>query len=294
MMKSYEQMTVLYRQYRDGRIGRVVFEAKLIQEIKRRFRFLLDRRPHGDDVEDFLAWAYPRIHNAIDRYTEQGSCFDGYIHSLVREAYREYGQSNLDRLITERTVWTEKAHEYAAEGASRYSQEEAEEEKAAPFAAVSNPKQILALLLKAYHDVSDELLARIAPALGMREEELEMLMAQMRELRAEREEELHDLRERVHAQFYRYLSFQYRAAAAAPGSAKQQRYQRCMERGLKRLHSMRETLRALRTGASNQEIAAVLGVSKGAVDASLHYLRKSFGGEEPEQKGDGEHPRGNS
>jgi DNA-directed RNA polymerase specialized sigma24 family protein len=282
-MKSYEQLTVLYRQYRDGRIGRTVFESKILREIAANFAFFVDGRPYEDNAEDFLSWLYIRLHRAIDRYTECGASFDAYIHVFAREAYREYCRKDYDHFITEQTVWAMKAREHVAESACRYPQAEVEEEaeKAAarPFAAVSNPKQILALLLKAYHDVPDDMLARIAPALGMQKETLEMLMVEMRELCAKREERIHDLRERVHAQFYRCISFQYRAAAAPSGSAKQQHYLRSVERGRRRLYNMRRTLRTLHTGASSREIAAVLGVSKGSVDASLHYLREHAGRE---------------
>jgi biotin operon repressor len=145
-----------------------------------------------------------------------------------------------------------------------------------PFKRVSNPRQVLMLLLKSYCFLSDDFISRIAPALGMDREKIARLVMEMRDLRAEREQEIHDLRERVHTQFYRCRSFQFRAEAAPANSARRQHYLECLKRGAQRLASMRRTLYTLHMDASNQEIAEVLGISKGTVDASLFALKRSY------------------
>jgi DNA-directed RNA polymerase specialized sigma24 family protein len=273
-MKEIMTLSTLYRNYENGRIGRKVFEAKLMGEITYLAPTILGRA-RRKDLSDFLAWLYSRLSNAIDNYKNNGSSFDAYIYSIVCKAYREYQMKDIERRITERTVWAEKACEKVAENEEEYLAE-TDEETLPPIASVQNPRQILILVLKSYYYLTDDFISRIAPALGMHKEEINMLIMELRDLRAEREQEVHDLRERVHAQFYRCLSFQYRAAMAPTNSARQQRYLNCLNRGIKRLHAMRETLRKLHVDASNREIAEVLRVSKGTVDASLFRVRKSY------------------
>ncbi|MDR0639453.1 MAG: hypothetical protein LBG27_11235 [Spirochaetaceae bacterium] len=284
-MENVMVLTKLYRDYENGLIGRTVFEAKLMGEITYRTPSMLGKR-RKKDLQDFLIWLYPRIHSAIDNYKNTGSSFESYLYSIVNKAYKEFQLKDHEHRVTEHTVWTEKSYEftgyeYAAE--SKYAAENEvcytagmENDRLKPFLRVSNPRQILILLLKSYYFLSDDFIARIAPALGMDKEEINRLIMELRDLCAEREQEIHDLRERVHTQFYRCLSFQYRAEAAPADSSRQQYYLECLNRGLKRLCSMRKTLRNLHVDASNKEIAEVLGISKGTVDASLFTVKKSY------------------
>jgi RNA polymerase sigma factor (sigma-70 family) len=278
-MEDVMTLAALYRNYKNGLIGRNVFEAKLMGEIAYRAPSFLGKS-YKRNFSDFLTWLYPRIHNAIDHYQPKGSSFDGYIYSIVSKANKEFQMKEYDHKITERTVWTEKSqentaeYEYAAESEPPYLSDT--EDETVPFQYIPNPRQILILMLKSYYFLSDDFISRIAPSLGMDKEEINMLIMELRDLRAEREQEIHDLRERVHAQFYRCLSFQHRIEAAPVNSARWQRYTSCLNRGIKRLYSMRETLRNLSTDASNKEIAEVLGISKGTVDASLHTVKKTY------------------
>jgi hypothetical protein len=278
-MENIMVLTKLYRDYENGLMGRGVLEAKVMGEIACRLPYVLGKY-RQKNTQDFLVWLYPRIHSAIGRYKNNGSGFDGYLYSVVRKGYKEFQIKERDHRITERTVWTEKSHEfsgyeYAAERGAGYGPcMENEEQK--PFRCVSNPRQVLILLLKSYYFLPDDFISRIAPALGMSAEKISRLVMELRDLRAAREREIHDLRERVHAQFYRCLSFQYRAEAAPANSAQERRYRECLKRGIRRLSSMRKTLRDFPADASNTEIAEVLGISKGTVDASLFVVKKNY------------------
>jgi biotin operon repressor len=276
-------LSTLYRDYKNGRIGRKVLEARLMSEIAVRAPAMI-RHGRKRDLSDFLAWLYPRIAKAIINYRDNGSSFDAYINSSVNSAYKEYQSIMHIHKMTEKTVWTFKEHEKLEENEALYLAEN-DDEGPPPFCHVQNPRQILILLLKSYYFLSDDFISRIAPALGMDKENINMLIVELRELRAEREQEIHDLRERVYAQFYRCLSFQSNAASAASNSALEKRYLNCLERGIKRLNAMRETLRTLHADASNKEIAKVLGISKGTVDASLFNVRKCYANVLPELGG---------
>jgi DNA-directed RNA polymerase specialized sigma24 family protein len=270
-------LSALYRDCKNGRIGRKLFEARLMGEIALLAPSII-RRGRKKDLPDFLAWLYPRVAKAVDSYRDSGSSFDAYVCTGVRKAYREYCAGIAERKITEKTVWALKEREKAEENGEELYLSDACGGTAAPFGHVRNPRQILILLLKSYYFLSDDFIGRIAPALGMDRETVSMLVMELRDMRAGREQEIHDLRERVYAQFYRCLSFQSRAASAPAGSARETRYLKCLGRGVKRLDRMRETLRTLHADASNREIAKVLGVSKGAVDAGLHNVKKCYSG----------------
>jgi RNA polymerase sigma factor (sigma-70 family) len=267
-------LSTLYRYYKNGRIGREVFEAKIMGEIAYQAPILMGKG-RKKDLSDFFAWLYPRITNAIDHYKDNGSSFDAYIYSIVSKAYKEYSTITNDRKITEKTVWTNRECERLSENEELYLAEK-DDEPPPPFCSVQNPHQILILLLKSYYFLSDDFISRIAPALHVDREKIDMLIMELRDLRAAREQEIHDLRERVYAQFYRCLSFESRMASSAPNSARQQRFSHCLDRGIKRLNAMRETLRNLHADASNKEIAKVLGISKGTVDASLFIVRQNY------------------
>jgi biotin operon repressor len=273
-MQEVTALTALYRHYKNGRIGRKVFEAKLMGEVACRAPLMIGKR-RGKDLSDFLAWLYPRLCSAADNYKNNGSSFDAYIHIIVNRSYQEFQMKNIEREITERAVWSVKAYEKVSEDECLCLADNAGEPPL-PFTRVRNRRQVLILLLKSYYFLSDDFISRIAPALGMNKEKIDALVTELRDLRAEREQEIHDLSERVHAQFYRCLSFQYRAASASPNSARYRQYLDCLERGVKRLSSMRETLRKLGAEASNKEIAEVLGISKGTVDASLFTVRRNY------------------
>jgi RNA polymerase sigma factor (sigma-70 family) len=273
-MKNTMVLSTLYRNYKNGRIGRKVFEAKLMGEIAYRAPTMIGHN-HKRDLPDFLAWLYQRIAKAVDNYRDNGSSFDAYICSSVNRAFKEYRSKMIECRITETTVWAAKEYEKVKENEEVYLAD-TDGELPSPLRRVRNPHQILVLLLKSYYFLSDDFISRIAPALGMDKEKINMLVMELRDLRAEREQEIHDLRERVYAQFYRCLSFQSHATSAPPNSAREARYINCLERGIKRLDSMRETLRTLHADASNKEIAKVLGISKGTVDASLYTVRKSY------------------
>jgi DNA-directed RNA polymerase specialized sigma24 family protein len=274
-MEEIMVMTTLYNNYKSGRMGRKVFEAKLMGEITCQAPLLIK---HGKkkDCSDFLSWLYPRIHRAIDNYRYTGNSFDTYIHSIIRKAHREFVTKAHYHFITEHTVWVAKTYEKVSEMEYRYTPDPEEIEKAPPFAHVSNPRQILILMLKSYCFLTDDFIDRIAPALGMSREHINMLVMELRDLRTEREQEIRNFRERIHAQFYRCLSFQYRANSAPAGSARQRQYLKCFDRGIRRLESMRSTMRSMSMDASNQDIADVLGISKGTVDATLYILKNGY------------------
>ena len=270
IFEETENLNSLLDDYLHGRINRKEMEGRLFMFIKnhpRRFSISMLR---SDTRDDFISWLYPRLSRAIDRYADQGSCFDAYITAMVRLSAKEYSLRKKDHRIIEKTWWDAKAQEMAV------MEEESEylDIKPAPK-KVSNPRQVLMLLLKSYYYLSDDHLERIAPALGLGKEELFHMVDKLRVIRVQREEVINGLKERIYCQFYRFLSFERRMQAASYHSAHWFKMKRCLETARKRLDSMRKRLNTMRIEASNEQVAGIMGVKKGTIDSNLFEVRKN-------------------
>ena len=265
-----ENLNTILDDYLNGRINRKEMEGKLFMYIRMNPRHFSISLLRNDTRDDFISWLYPRLSRAIDRYADQGSCFDAFITAMVKLSAKEYSLRKKDHRIIERTWWDAKAHEMTV------MEEEPEylDIKPAPK-KVSNPRQVLMLLLKSYYYLSDEHLERLAPALGLEKEKLFHMVDKLRIERLQREEMINGLKERIHSQFYRCLTFEKRLQAASQFSAHWYRMKRCLETGRKRLDSMRKRLNNMRIEASNEQVAQVMGVKKGTIDSNLFAVRKN-------------------
>jgi hypothetical protein len=210
------------------------------------FKFILDNyqqfHPYGwnkEDYMDYICWLYPRISQGIENYRDTGSSFDAYINSMVRWCSKEYRAREADHQMTEYACWKAKAQDDAvcAEEDAVYLEPEP------VFDSVSNPRQILVLLLKSYHYMSADFLERISPVLNMDPKKLGELVDGLRKLRLEREEKIRLLQERIHSQFYRCIIFEKKLKTVSPNSGRHEKLQRCLVRGRKRLASMRNVWR---------------------------------------------------
>ena len=270
IINEKEDLNKLLDDYLHGRIHRKEMEGKLFMYIKnhpRRFSISLFKI---DTRDDFISWLYPRLTRAIDRYVDQGSCFDAYITTMVRLSAKEYWMRKKEHHIIEKTWWNAKALEMEV------MEEEPEYLDTKPVPKkVSNPRQVLMLLLKSYYFLSDDHLERLAPALGLDKEELYQMVDKLRVIRVQREEIINGLKERIHGQFYRCLAFEKRMQAAPYLSAHWFKMKHCLENGRKRLTSMRKRLSIMRIEASNKQVAKIMGVKKGTIDSNLFEVRKN-------------------
>jgi hypothetical protein len=141
------------------------------------------------------------------------------------------------------------------------------------FKPVENPRQILLLILKSYYFVTDEYIARAAPAIGMREETLSGLIEALRKLRFDREEDMRNLQNRIYGQYYRCITLEKRMNGASDESGRYIAMKIRLERSQKRLRAMKKRLQNIRPGASNRQIALVLGIPKGTVDSNLSAIK---------------------
>ncbi|MDL2229360.1 hypothetical protein LJC14_03835 [Treponema sp. OttesenSCG-928-L16] len=257
-----------YTLYVQDQITRKKLESTMFEYIlNNRNRFGLYSWEH-DLWVDYLAWLYPRLCRCIDRYKNKDSSFDAYIGSIIKWSAKEYLAREADHGITEQACWTAKsADQEVLEEEPEYG------EITAAFSPVPNPRQVMALLLKCYYFISEDFIARAAPAVGVNKEKLRALVDKLRILRLEKEEEIRGLQERITCQFYRCMAFEQRMKAAPEGSARREHMEKSLGNARKRLQSMRKRLASFRLEASNREVAEVLGIPKGTVDSNLYALK---------------------
>ena len=260
----------LLSSYRRGAMNRKELEEQVF--IKTR-DYVRSSRPEGmkyANADDFVSWIYPRISRAVDRYTDKGLSFDCYVYNLIRVSAKEYCRRQRDRRITEETWWDAHARDSAS-----YAEEPEYDEQKKEFPVVRNPKQVLVLLLKSYHYLSDEYLARAAPAIGMDRDTLRNMVDTLRNQRLYHDEEIRGMATRVHSQFYRCLAFEKRMSSSPFDSARRLKLKLSLEGARKRLENMRKHLASMRSSAPNWQIASIIGIPKGTVDSCLHAIKHS-------------------
>ncbi|MDR2633303.1 MAG: hypothetical protein LBC51_06725 [Treponema sp.] len=268
-MQEIVSLSELLEQYSQGALPKKDFEGRI-------FTFILENRRqfnlftwNKDACVDFLCWFYPRMSRAITSYKDTGASFDAYIASLLYWSCREYRSQQADHDLTEYAFW-----EARAENMNPCETEPAYLEPQETIKPVSNPRQTLILLLKTYFFVSEERIARIAPAIGMEEAHLQHLIDAMRKRRLERDEARRGLMERVESQYYRCMVFRKKLETLMEGTRQYERIKGQMERATLRYTRMRNRLAAMHYYATNREVAEVLGISKGTVDSSLYAIKQ--------------------
>ncbi|MDR0596992.1 MAG: hypothetical protein LBG14_00600 [Treponema sp.] len=273
-MRDNLPLSKLLTRYSMGLISRKDLEGHI-------FKFILDNhqefRPYRWNEEEYMDFAcafYPRFSQAIDNYRETGSNFDAYISSLVHWGIRETRSRQADRRVAEYTWWETKALDEAAV----HEEEDMYNEPEPAFGEVVNPRQVLVLLLKSYHYMSQDFLERISPALKIDMDKLKELIDGLRDLRLKREQEIRELQERIHTQFYRCIIFEKKLRRSAPDSTLHEKLRTRLIRGRKRLQSMRNRLAKVKLTASNRQVAQILESAKGTIDAHLFNLKGKPGG----------------
>ncbi|MDR3325149.1 MAG: hypothetical protein LBS82_04085 [Spirochaetaceae bacterium] len=275
-----------YDDYRAGLLDKRELEAKI-------FRYILEHpecfglcsyKRNKDDHTEFLCCLYPRINKSIEKFEQSAACFDTYINSIVRYADKEYRRKQVLHYETEYAICNEGAYEMmAAETEAVYGagSDSLLEEDDKTHKPISNPRQTLILLLKAYYRVTDDFIERVAPSLGIDKQEIFRMTDALREMCSAKEKKARALRERCFSQHFRCISFEKRLHAMSKDSAYYEPLRDKLQKHHARLARMRQRLKNMRIAASNRQVAQVLGVSKGTVDASLHAIKRRAGRAKP-------------
>ena len=283
-MQKTLSLNKLYSQYTEGLLDRKKFEGLLFQAVLEDLYRFNPYRWKREDCDDFVSWLYLRLSKAVDSYRDTGASFETFIGSVIRWSAKEYRSRMADKKVTEYATWMLRAADlYTDQIEPEYavceSPSEAEYPSPAERSSTAAPnlkkilRQILMLVLKCYYYVSDDFLDRVAPMAGIEKEQLKKMIDKLRKLRIKHDEELSDMKERIHCQFFRCIIYEKRFAAMPENSAAAFRMQSRLQKARLRLKAMRKRLAGIRPDATNRQIAEVAGVSKGTVDASLHAVK---------------------
>jgi hypothetical protein len=259
------------QKYHEGKMDKKDLEGIIFDYILKNGRRFKLRRWTKDECIDFLCWFYPRISRAIEKYKNLGASFDAYIAAMVRWASQEYIRAEAGHRITEETYWDIHTKELAV-----CEREPAYSGGNVPFKPVKNPQQTLMLILKSYYFISEDFIARAAPAIGMKPERLKYLVEQLRLMRIHRDNAIKETQDHIHTLYYRCISLERRMNVIFPGSVRYEKLRIKRERARKKLTAMRNRLKRVRTSPTNQQLAQVLGLPKGTIDSSLFAVKAKF------------------
>jgi hypothetical protein len=267
----------LYSMFIEKKINRGKFEGLVFFFLVNNRTKISTRHWKNDDYEEFISWFYPRLNKAIDTYKETGSSFDAYITNIVRTASKEYRMRETINVVTEQSAWNAQIPDYyAREETPVYIHEKPNSEITKIILQIKgrkNPKQLLALILKCYYYISDRFLEKIAGHTGLDKKILKEMIEKLRVIREKREDAFYRMKERIYGQFYRCIVYEHRLSYITENTTMYYKLKQRLKKARNRLEKMRKRALKVRTCPSNREIAGVIGVTKGSVDATLYKLR---------------------
>jgi len=278
-MQNNATLNCLYTDYSTGRLEKKNFEGMI-------FKTIYKKIPHltgfgKEDYEDFISWLYPRISRAVDNYHATGSSFDAYINSLVHMAIKEYRFKRNRGYNAEIAAMTSQIPEmYACErefGYSGYletSELQTPEQGKRGQKSLKKSRQLLMLILKCCRHVSDDFLETISLKLEVEPEVLRVMVNRLNETRKKQEAKAERIRRWINCCFFRCLSYERMLQLTKGNPLVAERTRRRLEHYRGRLAKAREQLARVPLDPSNAQIAKILGVKKGTVDATLYTMKK--------------------
>ena len=264
----------LYAHYVEGKISRTELESALFSHIKSKPRRFKLGKWKEEEFGDFIGELYPTIRKAIDSYKNTGSCFDAYLYSTVRWSAVGYRSRAAETAAMERAYWMTKTVEATHDPESEYTADQDGDAGKLDQTILRRRRQVLALTLKCCLLVSDDFCKRIAPALALDPSELRETINGLRTRIAGRMQKRRELEELAASQFYRCVVLEAKAAAAPEGGAVRDKLRRSAVAARKRLEHLRAEASKVSIEATNREVAAVMKVPKGTIDASLYFLKR--------------------
>jgi DNA-directed RNA polymerase specialized sigma24 family protein len=267
----------LYSMFIERKVNRGKFEGMVFFYLVNNRTKISTRHWKNDDYEEFISWFYPRLNKAINSYKETGSSFEAYIINIVRTASKEYRMRETINVVTEQSAWNAQIPDYyAREEPPVYTHEKPNSEISKLILQIKgrkNPKQLLTLILKCYYYISDRLLNKIAIHTGLDKKILKEMFEKLRVMREKHEDTFYRMKERIYGQFYRCIVYEHRLSYITENTTMYYKLKQRLEKARNRLEKMRKRVLKVRTYPSNREIAGVIGVTKGSVDATLYKLR---------------------
>jgi RNA polymerase sigma factor (sigma-70 family) len=276
-----ESLNKIYSDFLFGKINRDEFESII-------YKYLLNNREKTcikhwkqDEYEDFLSQFYPGLRKVIDSYQDIGSSFEAYLYRYMLISAKEYHVRTTTRSVIEYSAWSARIPDMYVydEPPVYYTANKTEEVITKMIIGTDgrkNTRRILALILKCYYYVSDDFVDKIAPLIGIDAKELTEMLNKIRKIRRYKDDNIYFLRERIYCQFYRCIAYEKRLSLAKENTTTYERLYHRLDNAKKRLERMRKRITTIRTEASHKQIAEVIGITKGTVDASLHRLKAKW------------------
>jgi len=270
----------LYSQYVSGEIKREEFEGNLYSYLVNNQDKTCLSHWKNDEYEDYVSWFYPSLQRAIDSYNETGSSFEAFMHKFLLLSSKEYHVRITTRSVIEYSAWSARVSEmYSHEQAPVYLHEKTEsviQQLIIDKKGRKNTRRILALILKCYHYVSDDFLDKISPVIGIDKDQLREMVTRIRRIRQKRDDEIYQMKERIYRQYYRCIIYEKRLHLIRENTLLYNKMFLRLEKARQRLEKMRARISKIRTDASNKQVADVIGIKKGTVDASLFKLKEKW------------------
>ncbi|MDR2097344.1 MAG: hypothetical protein LBP37_02365 [Spirochaetaceae bacterium] len=273
-MSEDRPLTFFYRLYEAKGINARELETKLFKHFMNSFDYRYGLYFGSKDEKiDFLCWFYPIMRRAIERYNDVKSSFDAYMASMIRFSYQDYRDRKRRRVAEENNYYK------TAESEAAVCDPEADYEKKEMLSGnyqIGEPNYILLVLLKSYYYVSDELLSKAAPVIGIEPEILGKMVDTLRCLQFKKIERLQKLIRYTHCLYYRCIKYEGLLAEKAENWPLRNVFSRRLEHGRQRLFTMRERLKSTRIEATNNDLAKVLGVPKGTIDSRWTLIKSKL------------------
>jgi len=277
----HESLNNVYSEYVLGRIKRGEFEGIIYTYLLNNQDKTCIKHWKQNKYEDFISWFYPNLKKIIDSYRETGSSFEAYLYRFILVSAKEYHVRSTTNAVIEYSAWSARVPDmYVYEEPPAYYIHNGTEETVSKMIneinGKKNKRRILALILKCYYYVSDDLAEKIAPLFGIDSKELMEMLNKIRRIRQEKDDNIYFFKERIYCQFYRCIVYEKRLSLLKENTLAYEKMLRRLEAARQRLERMRKRVTSIRMEATHKQIAEVIGTTKGTVDASLHKLKSKW------------------
>ncbi|MCL2805742.1 MAG: hypothetical protein FWD26_07380 [Treponema sp.] len=267
----------LYSDFLSGEISRSDFEGSI-------YHFLFYNQDktclshwESDEYEDYLSWFYLNLRKAIDSYRDVGSSFDAFMAKFILISSKEYRIRTKSKEITEYSTWSAQVPDmYVSEDTPVYIHKDLENRISSLIVdkkGRKNTRRILALIIKCYYYVSDDFAEKIAPRIGIKAKDLLEMLKKIRALRQKKDDKIYFMKECIYSQFFRCLAYEKKLSLMFEDVTAYKKQERKLDKARERLQRMRKRVTSIRKDATNNQVAVIIGTSKGTVDASLHRLK---------------------
>ncbi|AEJ19245.1 hypothetical protein [Gracilinema caldarium] len=274
-MGENNTMEQLLQEFRAGVSNQRDFEQRVIQYLLNNpHRFSLTTL-HPEDRIDFIAFYFPRLRRSIEHYHDTGHSFDAYIHRSIQYALRDYKkeeQLNQDDEIQlwHQSKWSDNGEtELVLDTEQPYMPPEISMK-------IRNPRQILLLALKSYRYISPDFSQRIAHALGIDPCKLEQWFHMLKLKRLKIDERINSLQTEIQVCYIKKLRYEGQLTITDLDPIVRIQLEVRAAKNVRRLEKLTERLHKIKKSASNQELAEVLQIPKGTVDATLFVLKQKY------------------